>query len=146
MQLDGLLRVCEIIVTGENDDLRGGQLLADKAAERQAVHERHLDVRDQNVRFDLPHQRQRHFPVGGFPGKDKAVLLPGNHIPQSFPNQALVFCQKNFKHVYASLPSSAYQKRFIFRKCVPLPGLLRRRQSGLSKPCVPAGAPVGETA
>ena len=98
MQFDRLLRIGKIIIAGEDDDFRSRQFLADKAAERQAVHERHLDVRNQNVRLDLSHQRQRHFPVGGFPGKDETVLLPRDHIPQPFPYQALVFCQKNFKH------------------------------------------------
>ena len=102
VQLDGLLRVLKIVISGQDDDPRVRKFAVHQAAQGEPVHERHFDVGDENIRTDSAHHGQGDFSVGGFPGEDKAVLFPRNHIPDSLPDDALIFHNKHFDRFHIS--------------------------------------------
>ena len=95
VQLDRLARVFEIAVAAEDDDLRVRELAAHDAAEREPVHEGHLDVRDEHVWLELADQRQRHLAVRRVADEREAVLRPGDHIAQTLPHDALILRDKH---------------------------------------------------
>ena len=102
VQLDGLLCVLKIVISGQDDDPRVRKFAVHQAAQGETVHERHFDVGDENIRTDSAHHGQGDFSVGGFPGEDKAVLLPGDHVADALPDDALIFHNKHFDRFHIS--------------------------------------------
>ena len=56
-------------------------------------------LRVHDVRLQRAHHLQGHLPVRRFTGKDKAVLLPGNAVPQCFTDNYLIFRKKNLQQL-----------------------------------------------
>jgi len=94
-QLDGLLRVLELIMTAEDDDLGGRQAIPDDLAELQAVHERHANVGDQEIGLGRPEERQGDLTVWGFAAELEAAGLPVYIIPDPLANLDLVLDEKD---------------------------------------------------
>ena len=102
VQLNGLLRIFKVVISGQDDDPGVRKLAVHQAAQGETVHERHFDVGDENIRTDSAHHGQGDFTVRGFSGEHKAVLFPRNHIPDSLPDDALIFHNKYFDRFHIS--------------------------------------------
>ncbi|MNJ63646.1 hypothetical protein D3C77_595620 [compost metagenome] len=87
---EGAPGVLEFAVSAQNDDFDIRHTLADESAQLQAVHERHLNVGDQNVRMKLLDQRQRDLAVRGIAAVEEAFLLPMDAVPDRLPDQNFV--------------------------------------------------------
>ena len=102
--LNGLLREFKVVVAADENDFCLRQLRADEFAERQPVHKRHFDVRDQDVRAQLADLRQRQFAVRRVAAEFKAVPRPVDALAQPFPHDAFILHQKNLQHLITSPP------------------------------------------
>ena len=131
--LNGLLRELKIVVSADEDDPCLRQLGADELAERQPVHKRHFDIRDQNVRAQLADLRQGKLPVGRIAAEFKAVPLPIDAVAQTFPHNTFILHQKNLQqcdHLNPIVPffPGVWKKHFIFS---PAPYELDRYESSV---------------
>ena len=62
-QGDGPLRILEVPVSADDDDLQPGHPLADEPDEAEPVQKRHAQVREEDVRHQLLHHGQGHLAV-----------------------------------------------------------------------------------
>ena len=100
------LGVGKLIVSRKNDDPGLRKFLPDQGREFQTVHERHLDVRKQNVRFCLQNHRIGKFSVACFACEFDIFLFPVNLAFDAVPHHDLIFHQKQFNHSFPSLTAS----------------------------------------
>jgi len=94
-QLDGALSVLELVVAAKDDDPGRGQALSDDLAELQTIHERHPDVRNQDVGPDRLEERQGDLAIRGFAAEFEAAGLPVHGIPNPFADGDLVLDEEN---------------------------------------------------
>ena len=93
---DRLPGVFEFIMAAQDDDFDARLHFADDRAQLQTVHERHADVRDQNVRLQFLDERQRQLAVGRIPAIHKPFLLPIDAVPHVLANDNLIIHQEHF--------------------------------------------------
>ena len=106
LQTDGLLRILELVEAGEDDDLDGRILLLQTPAELESVHERHLNVRHDDVRLLLLSHLQRFQPVVGIALHREAELLPV-HLPDDHLDDILLIIHQHHSVLVQCKPPSA---------------------------------------
>ena len=95
-QLDSFLGIFEFLVTGQNNDFCVRKLLADQTAQFQAVHKRHPDIGDHDIRTQFLDHGIGQFSVTGLPTELIAMSLPVNIIFDSFTDDKFILHQKHF--------------------------------------------------
>ena len=93
--VDRLFRIIEIIIAAQDHNLESRDFFLCHFCQCQPVHERHLDVRDQKIRLLSEQKRQCHLSIRSLANKFKPQILPWDHPLDRFPNDHLIFCQKN---------------------------------------------------
>ena len=95
-QLDSFLGIFEFLVTGQNNDFCVRKLLADQTAQFQAVHKRHPDIGDHDIRTQFLDHGIGQLSVAGLPTELIAMSLPVNIIFDSFTDDKFILHQKHF--------------------------------------------------
>ena len=134
LQLDCLLGIFKIVITGKDDDPGIRQFPVYQPAQRQAVHKGHLDIRNQDIRTDSAYHGQGDLSVLRLAGKDKTVLFPRDHIPQTFPDDALIFNKKHFNriHTFSPVKNSGDRTRTVFDLRIFLVPPLPQNRTGIT--------------
>ena len=129
LQTDGFLCVLELVEAREDDDLDGRILLLQTPAELESIHERHLDVRHDDIRLLLLGHLQRFQSVVGIALHREAELLPV-HLPDDhLDNILLVIHQHHSVFVQCKLPSAITSCSHPER---PVPSRVRPKHTELS--------------
>lgn len=130
--LNGLLRELKIVVSADEDDPCLRQLGADELAERQPVHKRHFDIRDQNVRAQLADLRQGKLPVGASPQNSKPYRSQSmqSRRPSRTTHSSSTRKLQQCDHLNPIVPffPGVWKKHFIFS---PAPYELDRYESSV---------------
>ena len=95
-QAQGLLGIGELGIVGENDKFRKRQLFLCLAHQLQAIHHRHTNISEHNIRLDLLHHLQSLRPVGG----RRNFVLRGNGtdaVGEPLPNGRLIVHHGDFQ-------------------------------------------------
>lgn len=100
---DRLLRIAEIIVPAEEDDLRRGADLAHPARQLDAGHQRHPDVGDEQIRLVLLDRLQRFHAVFGVCHDGKAEPLPVDPLQDRLPQFDLIVRKYDCVHTMPSV-------------------------------------------
>ena len=90
------LSIFEFLVTGQNNDFCVRKLLADQTAQFQAVHKRHPDIGDHDIRTQFLDHGIGQLSVAGLPTELIAMSLPVNIIFDSFTDDKFILHQKHF--------------------------------------------------
>ena len=89
--VDCLFCILELVIPAQEYDLGLRQLVLHETAQLQSIHERHLNVRDQNIRSRLLDDRIGELPVARVTDKFKAFPLPVNVVLYALPHNDLIF-------------------------------------------------------
>lgn len=100
---DRLLRIAEIVIPAEEDDLRRGADLAHPARQLDAGHQRHPDVGDEQIRLVLLDRLQRFHAVFGVCHDGKAEPLPVDPLQDRLPQFDLIVRKYDCVHTMPSV-------------------------------------------
>ena len=89
--VDCLFCILELVIPAQEYDLGLRQLVLHETAQLQSIHERHLNVRDQNIRSRLLDDRIGELPVARVTDKFKAFTLPVDVVLYALPHNDLIF-------------------------------------------------------
>ena len=95
---DRFLCIGEIIVAGKDDSFHPRHRSLHFLAQTDAVHERHPDVGQQNIRVQVTEHRQRHLSVRRLSDQLITFFFPWKGIPQVFADRNLIIHEKHFHH------------------------------------------------
>ena len=100
---DRLLRIAEIVIAAEENDLRRGTDLAHPPRQLQPGHQRHADVGDEQIRLVLLHRLQCFHTVLGVRHNGKAQPRPVNPRKDCLPQLDLVIRKYDCVHTMPSV-------------------------------------------
>ena len=89
-----LLSIDKFIIPGKNDDRCIRKFLPDQGRQLQTVHERHLNVRQENIRLCLQNHGPGKLPVARFADELDVFLLPVDLALDAVPHDDLIFYQE----------------------------------------------------
>ena len=101
--VDGFLRVAEVVIAAEENNLRRGADLAHPPRQLQPGHQRHADVGDEQIRLVLLHRLQRFHAVFGVCHDGKAKPRPVNPRKDCLPQLDLVIRKYDCVHTMPSV-------------------------------------------
>jgi len=91
-QVDGFPGEVEIVVMAEDQGLEQAVLGFQLPDDIQSVHDRHFDVRDQDVRLELVEKFNRVFAVDGLANNGKPIGFPVDGRFQTDPDDQFIIC------------------------------------------------------
>ena len=103
-QLDRFLGVAKFVVAAEDEDLGLRPARPHDPAEFQPVHERHLDVGDEDIRQFAFDERKRQFTVGRFATKVQTGARPVDAVANPFPGDNFILDEKDLVHRQPRFP------------------------------------------
>jgi len=95
---NGRFQVFLVGIAAEKQDLQRWFFVAQDAGQRHAVHFRHADVTDQDVRIERPHQIQCFRPVGRFGNDFDVQQRPVDRGPDPLARRWFVVSDDHFVH------------------------------------------------
>lgn len=113
MQRHGLAGKFKLVIAAEDDRAHGGQQLLRLRQHGQAVHQRHADIRYDQIRLLLLAKAQRLQPVFGLTDHGKAVLLKMDNFHQSLADLAFIIHQQQLVHCFISFRFSCAAAGFL---------------------------------
>ena len=100
LDFNGLPGVLKVIVPAENQKLGGRGKLPYPSAQGQPVHQRHANIRHQQIRLQLFAQLECLHAVARFSHHGKAQFFKGHHLLQALTNFRFVVAQDQLIHAH----------------------------------------------